>query len=96
MSHYSRGERRFKNRHFGKSPTIQTVIANTDYGTNKYWKKRRNRAITQARFAKYSDTASWFDELEPFTDADAKFWPGNWVGSGVIFCVFEDLAQCWC
>ena len=56
VSHYSRGERRFKNRHFGKSPSIQTVIANTDYGTNKYWKKRRNRAITQARFAKYSDT----------------------------------------
>ncbi|NCF38673.1 MAG: hypothetical protein GWP75_00985, partial [Planctomycetia bacterium] len=27
---------------------------------------------------KYDPEATWFDTLEPLTDADAPFFPGNW------------------
>jgi hypothetical protein len=39
---------------------------------------RNPEMVRRPFFARYSATASWFDELEPLTEADAKFWPGNW------------------
>ncbi|MEO1597311.1 MAG: lysine 2,3-aminomutase [Planctomycetota bacterium] len=44
----------------------------------EYLQCRNPEMVRRPFFAKYSSTASWFDELEPLTEADAKFWPGNW------------------
>ena len=44
----------------------------------EYLQCRNPEMVRRPFFAKYSTTASWFDELKPLTGDDAKFWPGNW------------------
>ena len=46
--------------------------------TLEYFQCRSPEMVRRPFFAKYSTTASWFDELKPLTGDDAKFWPGNW------------------
>tara|TARA_B110000467_G_scaffold159593_1_gene177489 strand:+ start:290 stop:577 length:288 start_codon:yes stop_codon:yes gene_type:complete len=54
QSNTHRTDRRFKHIHHGRSPKIGTAIANRNYGVNKYWKTRRDRAINKNRFQKYN------------------------------------------
>ena len=51
---------------------MQTPILNTNYGNNKYWKTRRKRAITQARFEKYDNTFDQGNERQ--TDSNYHAW----------------------
>ena len=44
----------------------------------EYLQCRRGELVRQPFFAKYDPTATWFDKLEPLTEADAAFFPGNW------------------
>ena len=44
----------------------------------EYLQCRRGELVRQPFFAKYDPEATWFDTLEPLTEADAAFFPGNW------------------
>ncbi len=44
----------------------------------EYLQCRRGELVRQPFFAKFDPNATWFDELEPLTAADAEFFPGAW------------------
>ena len=39
---------------------------------------RTGELVRQPFMAKFDATATWFDELVPFTDQDARFFPRSW------------------
>lgn len=47
----------------------------------QYLQCRRPELVRQPFFAKFDANATWFDQLEPLTDADAAMFPQEWPGS---------------
>ena len=59
------------------------VLGVRDFGDSsafilQYLQCRRGELVRQPFMAKFDATATWFDELVPFTDQDARFFPGSW------------------
>ena len=44
----------------------------------EYLPERNSEIVRRSFFVKYITSASWVGDLEPLTETDAKFWPGNW------------------
>ncbi len=44
----------------------------------EYLQCRRSELVRQPFFAKFDPQATWFDMLEPLTEADKPFFPGYW------------------
>jgi L-lysine 2,3-aminomutase len=47
----------------------------------QYLQCRRPELVRQPFFAKFDPKATWFDQLEPLTEADAEMFPQRWEGS---------------
>jgi hypothetical protein len=47
----------------------------------QYLQCRRPELVRQPFFAKFDPEATWFDQLEPLTEADAPMFPQHWEGS---------------
>ncbi len=47
----------------------------------QYLQCRRPDLVRQPFFAKFDPKATWFDQLEPLTEADAPMFPSRWSGS---------------
>jgi len=43
----------------------------------EYLQARDPSLVRQPFFARFDPQATWFDQLEPLTSADARFWPGS-------------------
>ena len=59
------------------------VLGVQDVGGEKafileYLQSRRGDLVRQPFFAKFDPEATWFDQLEPLTERDVKFFPGSW------------------
>ena len=58
------------------------VLGVTEVGEEKafvleYLQARRASLVRQPFFASFDPEATWFDQLEPLTDRDERFWPAE-------------------
>ena len=44
----------------------------------EYLQSRRGDLVRQPFFAKFDPEATWFDQLEPLSERDVKYFPGSW------------------
>jgi hypothetical protein len=49
----------------------------------EYLQSRRPELVRRPFFARFDPTATWFDQLEPLTEADAPMWPDRWIERNV-------------
>ncbi len=56
----------------------RSEVAGEDVFVLQYLQCRRPELVRRPFFAKFSETATWFDELEPAFASDAPFFPANW------------------
>ena len=58
------------------------VIAGEDVFVLQYLQCRRSELVRRPFFARFDASATWFDQLEPATEADRMFFPRSWSSPG--------------